>query len=1092
MSLLSTPCWTAEDARSVLRTEALSGADEVFLATHTPVQDFDIEGSHASDVETATESGLLMALANPRRQHGLCVIQGEPGSGKSHIIRWLDVNWPEESDLRLLIQRANGSLDGTLRQLQRKIPDQFQHLFDGLKQQQAAGLVGRSMQFLTSLAVSLRPDYFDSAPEDVEWCRKYEPEKLILNALVRENWKGPRRVLEIMNGGDARNSESASFSLKDVYDLVEFCPDAKDSERSAALARRLMSEGVHIREALEEGRSWDDISNDSLALPESLKLVDALNARRNHAVQHVIGVSADALKRLFEELRSALKKEGRRLVLLLEDVTTWQGVDDSLIDVLVTDAATRPEQDLCPLISVIGVTPDYYERDLKANYQQRITIDVRLGKSDGRFEEIGTLKDSENRAGFVARYLAASRAGSERLKLWREDVRAQHNLRPPNLCETCPRHDPCIAAFGEINGIGLFPFTREAVDGFFGALKSDARGQTYKTPRGMLQGVLTPTLLNTEVFVDGQYPGPQIERAYIQKVGLAPLLASRLDDRVEDEAQRARLRRLFAYWGDNRPGLTEDPDGQVRYAGLRRSVVEAFDLPWIADDIRMPAPAVVTVADAADIGAPETVEVRVPQADPNTSTPEPKPAGRPLGAKAEAGPRPATARQPAPAHKPAPRRELEKLLAEIDNLQSDDALPNAPRWNALVHEVMQTIDIRRLQVDRWTFDKVFTPDSVKIAGAGKIDPRHMEVPRKDWLAQGLKAYAMLKTDDAGLTTEEIEHARRRLAALVRQLERLAGDHLDRRLPSLATGKGWRPARAAVQVLLARAWLRGAVSPNAPLSEQWRALLSDEGEAEAASSMRTMPWQEVLSATGRRHGDLRSMLQEMVSLPQGKARNFGLADLSVAAAAMVDLARSLKLDDLPLEADAKPAVSELPVLREVAIKVATSLPRVTALERTLLSERSNTLLPLLRDNSVAEHLNRIDKVVRTVAEALPTRSAVEVREWFESYARLRRILDDRPLLGRLQTLLIEATDPDPPRTAAEQLAWLIAAPASELRSILDQAQRGEAIVGALAPHVHDLISATAGGADLAVLHGRGQALKDAAAKAQSALTIGNGQ
>lgn len=1095
MSLLSTPCWTSEDARAILRTEALAGADEIFLATHTPVNGFDVEGSHATDVEAPTESGLLAALANPHRQHALCVIQGEPGSGKSHIIRWLDVNWPEPSDLRLLIQRANGSLDGTLRQLQRKIPAQFQHLFDGLKQQQAAGLVGRSMQFLTSLAVSLRPDYFDSAPEDVEWCRKYEPEKLILNAQVRENWKGPRRVLEIMSGGDARNSESASFNLEDVFDLVDYCPDAKDSEKSATLARRLMGEAVHIREALAEGRSWAEISNDTLVLPESLKLIEALNARRNHAVQHVIGVSADALKRLFEELRTALKREGRRLVLLLEDVTTWQGVDDSLIDVLVTNAETRPEDDLCPLISVIGVTPDYYERDLKGNYQQRITIDIRLGKSDGRFEEIGTLRDPERRAAFVSRYLAASRAGSARLKLWREDVRTQHSLPPPNVCETCPRSEPCIATFGEVDGVGLFPFTRQAVDGFFAALKSDARGQTFKTPRGLLQGVLSPTLLSTEVFAEGRYPGPQIERTYIQKVALAPLLESRLTNRVEDETQRGRLRRLFAYWGDNRPGLSEDDDGQIRYAGLRRSVVEAFDLPWIADDLRMPAPDVraletsIAPADGPDDEGQPSAEA-TPAAE--ASTAPPATATKPTTTKAETAVRPPTQRPPAPGVKSAGRKELERLLAEVENLQGDEALPSAAKWNALVHEVMQTIDIRRLQIDRWTFDKVFTPESVKIAGAGKIDPRHMEVPRKDWLAQGLKAYATLKTEGAELSLEEIEHARRRLAVLVRQLERLAADHLDRRLPTLASGKGWRPVRAAVQVLLARAWLRGAVSPDAPLSEQWRVLLSDEGEAEAAPMMRTLPWQEVLTATGRRHADLRAMLIDMVSLPQGRARSFGLADLSVAAAAMIDLAQSLRVDGLPPEADAKPPVSELPVLREVALKVAAALPRVTALERGLLGERSKTLLPLLRDNSVAEHLGRVDRVVRAVALALPTRSPAEVRDWVESYGKLRRLLEDRTALTRLQTMMIEAVEDDPPRTPAQQLAWLIAAPAADLRTVLDQVQKGENTVEELAPHVHDLVHAASGGVDLASLHARGEALKAASAAAKTVLMSASAQ
>ncbi len=1090
MSALSRPCWTNADARAVLRTEALSGEDEVFLATHTPVEAFDIEGSHATDVATTTERGLLEALANPELEHAWCVIQGEPGSGKSHVIRWLDVNWPEGSDLRLLIQRANGSLDGTLRQLQRNLPVKFQHLFEGLKQHQAAGLGGRSMHFLTSLGVSLNPDYFDDPPADADWCRKYEPEKLILNTRVRDTWTGPRRVLDIMNGGDARNSESANFSIEDIAGLADLCSSVNDSERSAALARRLIGEAVHIREALEEGRSWEEIGADAIALPDSLKLVEALNLRRNHAVQSVIGVSADGLKRLFEDLRASLKADGRRLVLLLEDVTSWQGVDDSLIDVLTTDATTRPEKDLCPLISVVGVTPDYYEQDLRGNYLQRITLNVRLGKGDGRFEEIGTLNQSEKRAGFVSRYLSAARTGTIDLKAWREALRAQPDLAPPNPCIPCPRSEACHAVFGQVNGVGLFPFTRSAVDTFFAALKSDARGQTFKTPRGLLQGVLAPTLLNAQVLDEGAYPGPQVEPTYIQRIPLAPLIASRVNSRVPDDAERGRLRRLFSYWGDNRAGLRQGDSGHLEYAGLKPSLVAAFDLPWIADDAQIEVPRQGPpdlerpLEDSTEdaIGKPDPAETEESGVLTTGAAPPKRETVRPTARPSPAGP------------KPQGRRELEARLAEVDALDTDEALPNAAKWNSLVHEVMQTIDHRRLETDHWTFERVFTPDSVKIAGTGKLDQRHMEVPRGEWLSHGLKAYASLKTDSADLSHEEIEHARRRLAALVLKLEALARDHIRKRLPALSDGRAWNPTRAVVQVLLARAWLRGAVSPSAPLAQQWKIILSDEGEAEAAPMMRTTPWQDVLVATGRRHAEFRAMLHDMVSLPQGRARNFGLSDLSSALAAMVDLSATLKLDPAPVEGDGKPPLGDLPNLREAAAKIAAALPRIAPLEQEMLSRRAVSLSALLRDASIAAHIARVDKVVKTVSEALPTKAAVETREWTESHLRMRRLLEDRHALRRVQTFMAAAdvTEGEPEiEDPTKVLARLIDAPAGDLKALLDLAQRGEATIEALAPHVLDLVQDAKAGVDLESLHVRGQTVSAASQAARTAIIAAGG-
>src|SRR3546814_12156148 len=88
--------------------------------------------------------------------------------------------------------------------------------------------------------------------------------------------------------------------------------------------------------------------------------MQALNLRRNDAVQNLLGVSAEGLKTLFRQVRQALAVRGQRLVLLLEDIPSREGIDDSLIDVLVTNAGTRA--DMCPLISAVGVTQATYQK----------------------------------------------------------------------------------------------------------------------------------------------------------------------------------------------------------------------------------------------------------------------------------------------------------------------------------------------------------------------------------------------------------------------------------------------------------------------------------------------------------------------------------------------------------------------------------------------------------------------------------------------------------------------------------------------------------------------------------------------------------
>ncbi|MBE7190367.1 hypothetical protein, partial [Jatrophihabitans endophyticus] len=579
------PCWNAADARAVLVTEALAGDDALFLATHSALRDFRVGGSHASDVTARSEEGLLRALSDREQRHAFCVVQGEPGSGKSHLIRWLAVNWPHADDLCLLIQRADGSLDGTLRQLQARLPAEFRHLFDRMGQQQAAGISGRSLNFLVTLGASLEPDYFSSPPEDAEWCRIHQPGKLILNTQVRANWRGPRRVLDLMGGRRERTSQSAEFTLEDVVELARHCPDVHDSPAAEHLARQLMREADHLRDLRDQGIGWEELrSNGEDRIRQSLRLVSALNRRRNHAVQNVIGISADGLKRLFEDLRRALRHQGQRLVLLLEDVTSWQGLDDSLVDALVTDAGTRTADDLCPLLSVVGVTSEYF-KDLPSNYVQRITHSIHLGEDQGRLEDVASLRDPADRAGFAARYLAAARAGPARLASWRERFRANHDLAPPNVCLTCERRDTCHPTFGTVGDVGLFPFTHQAIEGFFSSLKVDDGGMTHRTPRGVLQGLLNPTLLNPAVLEAGRYPGPEVEPSIMDRRSLPNLLVRRIDLHVEDPAERQRFRRLLAYWGTGRPEVGRRDDGHEAYAGLSRELLSAFGLPWIADDV---------------------------------------------------------------------------------------------------------------------------------------------------------------------------------------------------------------------------------------------------------------------------------------------------------------------------------------------------------------------------------------------------------------------------------------------------------------------------------------------------------------------------
>ena len=1079
-NLHDTPCWTHANADAILQTQALAAEEAIFLATHTPVRDFEAT-SEKFDLEAATQEGLLKTLSNPTRRHAFCVVQGEPGSGKSHLIRWLEVNWPAERDFCLLIQRADGSLLGALRQLKAKLPTELGYLFDGLGQRHAAGLEGRAFQFLTTLGAMLAPNYFDAPPEDIEWCRDHEPDKLILSAPVREHWKGPDRILRIMSGGKDRNSASATFDIADVIELGELwhAHTAGDSEKARRLGMKLSLESSVIEDALAQGFSMEQIQADLAdQIPDILKMVQALNARRNQAVQGVLGVSAEALKRLFMELRAELARqdkdksesERRRLVLLLEDVTMWEGLDDSLVDALVADATLRDDGDVCPLISVIGLTTEYY-RQLKTNYQQRITHSVRLGVStDGQSREIAALSRGE-RTRFVARYLSAVRTGVEGLVAWRSAYRDNASLELPNPCQMCARVEPCFSAFGQTDGIGLYPFTPEAVDGFYEALKSDDDGQTHKTPRGVLQGVLNPTLLNPERLNTGAYPGPEIESRYLEPPFLDSSMRTLVHNSTSDPAVEARLSRVLRYWGDLRPRKTVD-DGVERFGGVQRSVLEEFNLPWIGDGQSVsppeptPAPVRLTTPEPEIQPFDRPTEPTGPATAPRVRPPTPQP-------RATDQPRQAT------------RQELQKLLMQLETLRTNGVVPNVSDWNGAVHAVVREIDPRRLGADRRTFEQVFTASNIKIAGTGQTTNTHFVIPRDPWLIEGLEAYARLRVDDE-LTGEQTEFHRRRLARFSRRLEQRARTHLDRLLPLTTDGGRWSPVAAATQALAVRAWLRGATSPTETSADQWIALLSDEGDPTTAPSQRTQPWQDALTGGDKRHLDVRQALRRMISLPQGTATTFGLADASTAAHALAHVRNTLSFSP-----GVEPSTPDLPFdwrdIRPMSDRMAQHLPRIVRGETEILKDRVNRLLGMLRGKAPRDHNERLVTLIDQVSHDMIGRATTEIKAWEDERRRQARILETEQhnrLIELLWRLSPESGTTLP--TGPESLAWLISAPAGELSGALDLFNRGEAAVAALLPHVRDLVDAASKTVNIDDIHAAGRTLAEAAERARARL------
>lgn len=1077
-----TACWRGEDARRIFVTEALEGGDAIFLATHSPIRGFDVAGRDAAEIDGDDEQAILDALAKRDRGHAFCVVQGEPGSGKSHLIRWLSVNWPVETDVKLLLRRADGSLDGALRQLKERLPSEFERLFDSLGQRQSANLKGRANVFAATLGVTLEPDHFSKPIGDEKWCTEFAPADLIGFADVRKAWNGPARILNLLEGaGGERNSASAAFDLFDIEDLAAACrnlkPTAVDA-RARELARRLVREAETIERYREQKWLADEIAEEAAEhLPTSLKLIQALNARRNEAIRNVMGVSAEALKTLFRNVREALLERGQRLVLLLEDITSWEGLDDSLMDVLVDNAEAQGDDGakICPLISVVGVTPDFYAR-LPGNNRQRITHEIRLGNSTGGLQDVATMREADDRRSFVARYLAAVRAGLPALEAWREEALRVPATAAPNLCEVCERQASCFATFGEDEGIGLFPFTAHALDRFFDALSENEEGQTWRTPRGMLQAVLNPNLVQPELIAEARFPGPLIESKSIREDRRSDhVLSNRLErivsNRIESSEEQARMRRLLAYWADPARSDTTLEDGELAFAGAKRRLYDAFGFEWLGADEPEAEPAGERAPDEADgADADHSPPVLPPDEDEETAPPEPiavQPWMR----------RPQPARPPVVPPKPkrlaVKRGELETAQHQLSVWSKGGAIPNPSSWNRLLFDLIRNVDSRRFGVSPYLFERIVTPEMVKLQGSTTGSRNYLMIDAEDWVRDGLAAYLALRLDK-GLSRGDAAFHRRNLATMMRRLEHVAGAYVDARLPRDEQGQRWSSGSGIAQVLVARAWLRGTVSPEASVADHISAILSDEPEAASEPRARSQPWQDWLTATDKWHRALRSELRSMISLAIGEgAGGAGLIDSSEIAGAIERMRESGKIDPVPEEDGGLPEL--LRRARELAHVWQSKRAIIDRYEKDVLKDRSDALLTLLRGLGVADRLARMDAVITAVAKLLPEAAADEVALWKQAYARMKPRIDT-DLKAEFEMFLVNvAEDGGMPSKTGPRLGWMAQAPAKDLADVLDLAKSGEKVVAELSAHARDCVREAQGAGSLAEVRRIGAAL-----------------
>ncbi|KFA89877.1 hypothetical protein [Archangium violaceum] len=1103
-------CWDEKDANAVLRTEALAGSHSLFMAVHAPLEGFSVSGNREAWVERPSDKGLREALTRPELRHALCVVEGEPGSGKSHLIRWLSLNWPKtDKDILVLIPRSQGSLEEALSALREKLPEDLRGFFAGLGEARMTSLAGRALDFQSKLAHSLRKEYFETdAPIHADWADEWHYHELMDAPATRGKWTAPRRILETLSGlGGERNSQVAEFTVSDMLELASLVRPVKGLSPTAVRAKfQLLKEADAIERARSDGRELEQVVEELGAKAEhTSRLLAALRARLNHAVQDLLGVSGQALKNAFMRLRQELALRGKRLVLLLEDITSVQGVEDQMMNVMIASSETETNRSLCDLITVAGVTPHFFQKLFDvANLRQRITFHVQFGEKGEKSFQGMALRTSEERVRFAARYLRATRAGVARI-----------DQRPPrdwtdvyNRCDQCPYRPTCHPRFGAHQGVGLYPFNQAAIDRMYTGLEHPKGLEELHTPRGMIQSVLGPVLLAPQSVTRGEFPPPQMEsenlpkneRNLIGRLGL--IVAAKVQDR--DTAER--LRRLIAWWGERDNASTQRrEDGATTFAGIPRGIFETFELPWLGDPSEVDKPEAATrdagntSSEASPVAEPPSVRGEPPPESTASPAPEASPPGPDVKEK-----KPATV-SPKPPRGPKPPRaatvnaqQFQVRSGQLAAWAQGEKLEDQGFWSEQVAVILEDLPWRTLGLDPHLEDKLFTKETVVLAGARKTTLKHFEIPRERWVWLGLESFLALRTRDEDLSEADREGYRRTYARLLRKLAELARAHVSRRVPLTESGQRWSPMATAAQFLLARAWLRGVHRPQDPFHVQWNTLLDEyDPDAGASGDHRIQGWGDIVVKVGRTSSDVRNALRELASLPQGRkggAQFFAAA--GEVAPALIRLARTLELDPSPAE---DPKISDLlDKLAQDAPYVSDRLKSAAMGERNRILRNVEKLDEITHRRSLPDWLKSADNVVARLRQLDAHLPFQYVQRWSEVYAKLRgrKLLEaSDPDMRRLEVFLSEI-DPGEVEGFAppEALAFAIGAPAADLVFMVDRLQVANEALTQLRRHVGTLLdkAGVSSGGTLSTVHEAGTRLRTAVQAIREALRPTGGE
>ena len=558
-------CWDKNYLDEILKWDAGEPSDAVLLATHSPALI-----TAGKDGPLITEMEVLERFLEEKPSGiNILPILGIPGSGKSHVVRWLRPHVEKvDKGFVVYIRREDTSLRGLITEIlntlekagvQDEVVDLREKLSQAYDRTLSEGGDNTVLNRISERLEAISNEKGDDA-DRVGLAGLLPPlirDEAFRLPLKKEGGVVSRFVGSVMEDGEV-NLEGEGFAFSE-----------EDFPTSQELEGRL---GEHAQ------RAFDQVDH-----PDFKGVITGLITEAfNQSIPLIFGFSGGMeLGAVFRSARKLLLAQGLTLYVLIEDLSALQGFETALLNSFVELPTVEGEKVLCDIHVVIATTTGFFNDYLPEGIKTRIEA-INQGhsiKQDSRSRAEATNRgnlvhvgvDSEglsshNLSEFSSRYLNAVRAGLKEIEYtYESEGRPSGQDWIPNLCSECAYIDKCHSAFGQIDGVGLYPFNEEALHAFYShkvAQYRDLNGQF--NPRKLISEVLYPVLITAgEELPLAQFP----PNSLIQEFELSPRLGPNAVISIQQDAEdkdKDRRDPLLRFWGgapneagDLHPGIHE-------------------------------------------------------------------------------------------------------------------------------------------------------------------------------------------------------------------------------------------------------------------------------------------------------------------------------------------------------------------------------------------------------------------------------------------------------------------------------------------------------------------------------------------------------